>query len=280
MLVTRFAPSPTGSLHLGHAFAAIVAHDFARAAGGRFLLRIEDLDRTRSRPDFEASALADLKWLGLSWDSAPIHQSARTLLYAEALSKLESLGVLYRCFCSRKDIAAAIDAPHEPAETIYPGTCRHLSAGDQERRASATGIDYAIRLNTTRAAELTSSIDIAFTECLALEKPPRRIPAQPNMLGDVVLSRKGNVAAYHLAVVVDDATHIHVLLQALLGLATPLYAHHALVRDEYGARLAKRDNAHALSQLRSAGWTPEDVRHALPSSPNYARLLRAALTNY
>lgn len=292
MIVTRFAPSPTGPLHLGHAYAAIVAHDLARAGGGDFLVRIEDLDSGRSRAEFERAIFEDLAWLGLKVDAPPLRQSERMDAYAAALAQIEAMGLLYPCFCTRGEIAAEIaragEAPQGDGPALYPGTCRALSPAERaERRAS--GAHFALRL------DIDASVDAAlergpilFAEAWAIGTEVEVI-AQPKLQGDVVIARRDLGASYHLAVVVDDAAsgvtivtrgedlleaaHIQVLLQRLLGLPTPVYAHHKLVTDETGKRLAKRDKARGLSELRAQGWSTEDVRRALPPFPDY----RAAL---
>jgi glutamyl-Q tRNA(Asp) synthetase len=250
--VTRFAPSPTGALHLGHAFAAMAAEAWARLSGGRFLLRIDDLDHTRCRPLFEQAIYEDLAWLGLAYDPLVRRQSDCMAEYAAALERLRALDVLYPCFCTRAEIqaelAAMAGAPQGPEGPLYPGTCRALSADSRAARM-ATGAPSAWRIDMKRAA---------------------------TGLGDVVLSRKETPASYHLAVVVDDAatgvtlvtrgadlesaTDLHRHLQRLLGLPSPAYAHHRLILDESGKRLAKRDQARSLSQLRAEGATPADIR--------------------
>lgn len=273
---TRFAPSPTGGLHLGHAYAAWIAHDRARAAGGRFLLRMEDIDRTRCRPAFEAGIIADLTWLGLRFDGPVRRQSDHFDDYRAALSRLESLGVLYPCFCTRSEIAAAVGAPQGPAGPLYPGTCRQLSAAERKDRL-AEGHDHALRLDIARARTLTG-YDLYWHD----EKAGRQ-RAAPEQLGDVVLARKETPTSYHLAVTVDDAlqditlvtrgidlfpaTHIHRLLQALLGLPVPAYAHHGLVMGDDGIRLAKRDRALTLAAMRDAGATPAELRRRLGLPP-------------
>ena len=258
-VVTRFAPSPTGRLHLGHAFSAIQAHDCARARGGRFLLRIEDIDGTRSRAEHVQTILDDLAWLGLGWDGEIVFQSRRLDHYVDALERLKGRGLLYPCFCTRADIAASGSAPHGPGGAIYPGTCRALS--DDERAARA-GEPHAWRIDMARAAARAGPLcwhdEIAGT-----------ISADPVAHGDVVLARKDSPASYHLAVTVDDAaqgvthvvrgtdlfaaTDVHRLLQALLGLPTPAYRHHPLLLGSDGERLAKRTGAPALADLRAAG---------------------------
>ncbi len=272
MIVTRFAPSPTGYLHLGHAYSALFAWRAARAAGGRFLLRIEDIDRMRCRPEFTAAIIEDLGWLGLDWDGAVRKQSEHFADYRAALEKLEARGLIYPCFCTRADIAAEIaragGAPQGEEGPLYPGTCRALSPAERERRVAA-GESYALRLDVAKA--------VAQTGPLVWEEDARGpIAAQPELLGDVVLARKDVPTSYHLAVTVDDAlqgvtlvtrgedlraaTHIHRLLQALLGLPTPRYRFHRLLTDASGKRLAKRDKALTLRALRESGRSPEDVR--------------------
>ncbi len=270
MVVTRFAPSPTGPLHLGHAYAALIAHDMARAAGGRFLLRIEDIDRARSRPEWTEAALGDLAWLGLTWDGV-LQQSARLPAYQGALDRLDAMGLLYGCNCTRGDIKAALSAPQEgvlpegPDGPIYPGTCRGKPA-----------TNGALRLDVTQAARHLPAL--TFTETGPRHHGLHQIDAGalPDLVGDVVLARRDMGTSYHLSVVVDDAvqgvthvtrgedlfdaTQIHVLLQALLGLSSPIYHHHGLIRDTQGKRLAKRDDARALSKYRAEGATPEDIR--------------------
>jgi glutamyl-Q tRNA(Asp) synthetase len=276
-VVERFAPSPTGRLHLGHAFSALLAHDAARAAGGRFLLRMEDIDPGRVRPDYEAGILDDLKWLGLRWDATPLRQSARLDAYAAALARLEALGLLYPCACTRREIAEALSAPQEGApQTVYPGLCR----GRDPAAVRATGRPVALRLDLARALDAAGP-DLTFEEIGAgPQGETGRIAVDAAALlartGDVALGRKDAPASYHLAVVVDDAfqgvTHVtrgedlfeaamlHRVLQALLGLPTPVYRHHRLIRDAAGRRLAKRDDARALATLRAEGASPADVR--------------------
>lgn len=305
-LVTRFAPSPSGPLHLGHAYAAIVAHGAARASGGRFLVRIEDLDTGRSRSAYETAIFEDLTWLGLAWDEPPLHQSRRNHAYAEALSHLEALGLIYPCFCTRREITAEIAdlgaAPHlnELGELPprYLGTCRLLEPAERERRV-AGGAPHVLRLDCAAAitcAAAHGKWPTQFVEAWAAASTPQLVGARPELWGDIVLARKDAAASYHLAVVIDDAfsqvnavtrgedlfgaTHIQVLLQRLLDLPTPVYGHHQLVRDEVGKRLAKRDQARALSHLRDTGWDSARVRAALPPLPDIAKLVGAAeITN-
>ncbi len=271
-IVTRFAPSPTGYLHLGHAYAALFAGERARAAGGRFLLRIEDIDRTRCRSEFEAALLEDLAWLGLAWEEPVRRQSEHFDDYRAALERLQKMGLLYPCFCTRAEIQAEIAragaAPHGSDGPLYPGICRALTATERQRRIAAGDV-YALRLDAGRAVERAGPLH--WEDAVA-----GRVAADPGLHGDVVLARKETPASYHLAVTVDDAlqgvtlvtrgedlftaTHVHRLLQALLGLPTPRYWHHPLLADPGGRRLAKRDQAQTLRALRAAGRTPEEVR--------------------
>ena len=272
-VVTRFAPSPTGHLHIGHAFAAIFAFDAARTAGGRFLLRIEDIDASRCRPEFEAAILADLAWLGLCWEDPVRRQSDHFADYRAALARLEALGVLYPCFCTRADlqreIAASPAAPHGPDGPLYPGTCRHLGAAERAQRMAA-GEAYALRLDIDKAlAGLPAPLTFH-------DAGHGTITAEPRQFGDVVLARKETPASYHLSVTVDDhlqgvtlvtrgedllpATHVHRLLQALLGYAVPAYRHHPLLLDEHGQRFAKRNRSVTLQSLRESGATAVEIR--------------------
>jgi len=275
--VTRFAPSPTGLLHLGHVYAAKVARDHAHhRGGGRFLLRFEDIDHTRVRPDFYGAMEEDLRWLGLDWDGPALRQSERTEAYAAALGQLQDLAAVYPCFCTRREIeeeiAGMTRAPHGPEGPLYPGTCRRLSPGEREGRLAA-GEQAAWRLDAARAAELAG--DLSF---LDLRHGPTQV--DPRLLGDVVLARKDIGTSYHLAVTVDDAfqgitdvtrgedllasTHVHRMLQALLGFPEPAYLHHALVTDSDGVRLAKRHDALSIRGLRHEGRTPAEVLALLP----------------
>jgi glutamyl-Q tRNA(Asp) synthetase len=259
--VTRFAPSPTGPLHLGHAYSAILAHDMARAARGRFLLRIEDTDRARCKPAWEAQIYHDLQWLGLTWETPVLRQSDHIRRYASAIDALIRRGLTYPCQCSRTDIRAATSAPQEGADHIpYPGTCRRRQM-DQRRPTDA------IRLKLQGET-------VTFTENGPDHAGVHRVSLPAD---DPALGRKetGDIA-YILACVVDDAaqgvTHIirgtdlfeftafQVHLQNLLGLPTPVYHHHHLIRDDAGKRLAKRDDARALSKYRAEGATPQDIR--------------------
>lgn len=282
MIVTRFAPSPTGYLHLGHAYSARYGFDAARAVGGRFLLRIEDIDGTRSRPQLVDAIAEDLAFLGLHWDGPVRRQSLHLPEYAERLAVLDGLGVLYPCFCTRAEIAAEIaasasapNAPDAGAEHIgprYPGRCRAL-APDEVRRRKEAGQGYALRLHVERAikeAESRGRWPLSF-----IDRHAGRVRATPEQLGDVVLARKEIPTSYHLAVTVDDhlqgvtlvtrgedlfhATHVHRLLQALLDLDEPEYAHHRLLTDAGGQRLAKRHGAESIRSLREAGHPPAAI---------------------
>ncbi len=272
---TRFAPSPTGPLHLGHAYSALLAHDMAREAEGNFLLRIEDIDQSRARPEWEAQIYDDLHWLGLNWPLPVMRQSERLPRYAAALDRLAALGLTYPCGCRRGDIEAAAGAPQEgvprfgPDGRIYPGTCR-------ERAMAAAGRDDVIRLNMEKATRALPAL--RFSETGAAHAGEHRLDPDHlcQAVGDIVLVRRQMGSSYHLSVVVDDAdqgithvvrgqdlfeaTQIHVLLQHLLGLPTPVYHHHRLIRDDRGKRLAKRDDARAIAKYRAEGATPDDIR--------------------
>lgn len=278
--VTRFAPSPTGPLHLGHAYSAILAHDMARAAGGRFLLRMEDTDLERCRPEWDALIQEDLRWLGLAWDGPILRQAEHISSYNTRLETLETKGLLYPCSCTRSDIRAALAAPQEGvAFNVYPGTCRHRP---MESRKSGD----ALRLNLAAALESLAGVDLCFTETGPGHSGLHRVDPDLAMrqIGDVVLSRKGeDIVAYFLASSFDDAdqgvthvirgedlfdfTPVQVILQHLFGLPTPVYHHHRLIRDDHGKRLAKRDDARAIRKYREDGATPADIRRmvGLPS---------------
>jgi glutamyl-Q tRNA(Asp) synthetase len=271
-VVTRFAPSPTGELHLGHAFSARTAWRRARAVGGQFLVRIEDIDIRRCKREFEAAILADLAWLGLDWDGAVRRQSDHFADYGKILDGLGTRGLIYPCFCTRADIAQSANAPHGPDGPLYPGTCRHRSAGER-RDLIASGREFCLRLDSTRAAVEARPYHF-------VDEQLGKIEGQPQLLGDFVIARKDTPTSYHLAVTVDDhlqgvtlvtrgedilpSTHVHVLLQRLLGYHTPDYAHHRLLLGPDGKRLAKRDRAVTIRALREQGKTAEDVFSLLP----------------
>lgn len=281
-MITRFAPSPTGPLHLGHVYSALLAHDMVAAVGGQFLLRIEDIDRTRARPEWEVHILEDLRWLGLSWPQPVMRQSNQLDRYGESLDWLQSNNYIFSCKCSRRDVINALAAPQEgsdvptgPDGVIYPGTCRMKHATSSKDPSSE---DVAMRLSMSSAVgqNLFSFHEtghgpngetglIKFTAQDAIRN-----------IGDIVLSRRDMGTSYHLSVVLDDAaqgithvvrgedlfeaTKIHIILQRLMGLPTPTYHHHSLVRDDAGKRLAKRDDACAIAKYRAEGFSPSDVR--------------------
>ncbi|MEO1556053.1 MAG: tRNA glutamyl-Q(34) synthetase GluQRS [Pseudomonadota bacterium] len=302
---TRFAPSPTGPLHLGHAYSAMLAHDMAQAVGGDFLLRIEDIDRSRARPEWETQIFEDLKWLELWWPDPVLRQSDRQVAYDAALDQLWQRGLLFECTCSRADIRNALAAPqegvptHGPDGLIYPGTCR----GRWEQTFADTHArphNAVLRLDMAaacRQAGFEPGIQsgspwdgfLNFTETGAgPEGQTGLVEFRPSDLertvGDIVLARRDMGTSYHLSVVLDDAaqgithvirgadlfdaTRIHVVLQRLLDLPTPVYHHHRLIRDDKGKRLAKRDDARAISKYRSEGATPEDIRAMVGLSPS------------
>ncbi|WP_297775743.1 tRNA glutamyl-Q(34) synthetase GluQRS [uncultured Roseovarius sp.] len=275
MFITRFAPSPTGPLHLGHAYSAILAYDRAQAEAGTFLLRIDDLDQTRCRSEWEVQIFDDLAWLGLDWPRPVLRQSTRLPRYRAALKSIWHQGLIYPCSCSRADIRAAASAPQEgapllgPDGVIYPGTCRPATPPQGPMPE-----ECALRLDMARACRMLSS-PLIYKEKDRIITPHNL----PHTVGDVVLARREMGASYHLSVVVDDAdqgithvirgedlqeaTQIHVLLQRLLGLPTPAYHHHALIRDAAGRRLAKRDDARAIATYRAEGASPSDIRALL-----------------
>ena len=275
MFVTRFAPSPTGLLHRGHAFSALTAHRAARDAGGRFILRIEDIDRTRCRPEYEAAILQDLAWLGLEWENPVRRQSDHMADYGAVLRELAERGLLYRCFRTRREIAEAIEAAPHGAMEAWRGS--PLPAAEEQRRLEA-GEAYAWRLSLDAAQRALGGFDrLTFTEQgRGPDGEQGVIQARPELGGDVVLARKDVAVAYHLAVVHDDAlqgvthvirgedlfeaTHVQRLLQALLGLPTPIYRHHRLLTGPDGRRFAKRDGAQTLRSLREAGMTAPELR--------------------
>ncbi|MDX1680764.1 MAG: tRNA glutamyl-Q(34) synthetase GluQRS [Akkermansiaceae bacterium] len=270
-VVTRFAPSPTGQLHLGHALAAWVAWDLARSNEGRFLLRMEDIDVSRSRPEHEVDIRRDLRWLGLDWDEETPRQSERGEAYQTAFMQLQSRGLLYPCFCTRKEIQAEIEAmggaPHGPGGDHYPGTCKRLSRDERQQRIDH-GESHAWRLDAELASRQVGALDFH-------DQLQGTVTVDAHLLGDVVIMRKDIGISYHLAVVVDDAeqkvshvtrgvdllesTHVHRMLQAALELPVPQYFHHPLVLDDQGRRLAKRCDSMSLAKLREEGRSPEEL---------------------
>jgi len=268
---TRFAPSPTGLLHLGHAYAAKFARDLAREDGADFLLRFEDIDSTRVRAEYYLEIERDLSWLGIHWDGVPLRQTDRLEAYSLALADLKSRQVVYPCFCTRSEIQEEIlamdGAPQGPEGPLYPGTCLNLTAEQREDRIAA-GEAHCWRLNSVEAARQTGSL----TFCDRIKSITE---VDHSLLGDVILARKDIATSYHIAVVVDDAmqeitditrgddllpsTHVHRLLQELLGLPEPVYHHHRLVLDDEGKRLAKRDKPQSIQTLREQGASPEEV---------------------
>lgn len=271
-MIARFAPSPTGPLHLGHAYAAVFAYELAMEKGGRFLLRFEDIDVTRVRNQYYLAIERDLAWLGIHWDGTPIRQKDRLSAYTVSLQKLKSLHVAYPCFCTRREIQQElkymINAPHgSEGETIYPGTCRDLTPTERAERIGQ-GQAHCWRLDARRAIDLTGPLVFE-------DQIKGRLAVDPLLLGDVVLARKDIATSYHLAVVTDDhfqgvtdvtrgedllsSTHVHRILQSLLGLAVPVYHHHRLIVDEADKRLAKRDDAVSLATLRDQGKKREDI---------------------
>lgn len=272
-MITRFAPSPTGPLHLGHAYSAILAHDMARAAGGEFLLRIDDLDQSRARAEWEELIYEDLHWLGLSWDGSVRRQSENFEFYAQELERLAESGAVYPCSCTRADIAAAASAPQEgvpesgPDGRIYPGTCRARAYSDRKP-------SDALRYDLSKAA----GPSLTFLETGPLHPGTHNVTTEHLLkhVGDPILARANLAASYHFAVVLDDAqtnithvirgadlfeaTYLQRFLQSELGLKPPTYHHHRLIRDQNGKRLAKRDDARAISKYRADGATPQDIR--------------------
>lgn len=284
---TRFAPSPTGPLHLGHAYSALLASDMARTAGGTFLLRIEDIDRSRARDAWEAQILEDLGWLGLAWESPVRRQSHHMKAYRQAIEVLWSSGLLYSCVCRRRDIQEAASAPqegspvHGPDGLVYPGTCRPAAPPD-----GTPPQDIALRLDMKRALQRVDPEGLAFEE--TGESHAGRTKLDPDVLihevGDIVLARRDMGTSYHLSVVVDDAaqrithvvrgedlyaaTAIHIVLQRLLDLPTPTYHHHRLIRDDTGRRLAKRDDARSIARYREDGLSPDNIRALVGLTPS------------
>ena len=277
--VTRFAPSPTGLLHRGHAFSALTARETARESGGRFLLRIEDIDQTRCRTEYEAASLEDLKWLGLDWEIPVRRQSDHLADYAAVIDDLNARGLLYRCFRTRREIMEAIgQAPHGPAEAVRPGP----HPPDEEARLLDEGVPFAWRLSLDRAREALGAAwdDLRFVEEGAGPNGETGVVrARAETAGDVVLARKDAGVAYHLAAVHDDArqgvthvirghdlfeaAHIQRLIQALMGWPAPVYRHHRLLTGPDGKRYAKRDRSQTLAELRASGLTAQALRAEL-----------------
>lgn len=277
--ILRFAPSPTGPLHLGHAFSAFFTWREAEKHRGRALLRIEDLDPQRCKPEFEAAIRRDLAWLGLDWPQPVRRQSDHLAAYGAALAKLKDQGLVYPCFCSRKEVLAELTdmfgaphlAPQSPCGPLYPGTCRGLSESERQDRIAA-GEDHGWRIESARAEQ-------RFGKLVWQDLDAGDITATPSILGDALIARRDVPSSYHLAVVVDDAaqqvtlvtrgedlrpaTHLHRLLQAALGLPVPRYRFHRLLTDDAGKRLSKRDGALSLAEMREAGETPAAIRTRL-----------------
>jgi glutamyl-Q tRNA(Asp) synthetase len=290
MMISRFAPSPTGRLHVGHAWSALFGAALARLQGGKFILRIEDIDQGRCRPKFIDGIYADLEWLGLNWPKPVRRQSAHFADYQNAIARLQALELLYPCFCTRKDIQAEIEqsgaAPHGPEGALYPGTCRHLSKQERDDKITA-GLSYALRLDVQKSMRSLPH-DLTWRDLYRGEQK-----ATPEILGDVVLARKGMPASYHLCVTLDDhlqgvtlvtrgddlfyASHLHRLLQHLLNLPVPQWAHHPLLLDEDGKRFAKRNDSVTLQHWRDSGQTPDDIIQmiwsSLPEHGPWRRLL-------
>lgn len=275
--VLRFAPSPNGLLHLGHAYSALFTSVWAEALGGRFLVRIEDTDITRSKPEFTEAIFADLHWLGLEWEQPVMRQSERFDVYAAEADRLKARDLLYPCFCSRTELAADSTGTDPDGAPLYPGTCRHLSPAEAKQRF-AEGREANWRLRTDDAMALTGVLTYTVAGPTPADRPQIHY-ARPERWGDVVLQRKGTPTSYHLSVVIDDdaqgvthvtrgrdmepSTDIHVLLQMLLGLTSPIYTFHKLILDEDGKKLSKSKGSTSLRSLREAGRTPEEIRQQL-----------------
>jgi len=275
--IFRFAPSPNGHLHLGHAYSALFTAHWAERLGGTFLLRLEDIDAARSKPEFAAAIFEDLRWLGLDWPEPVMVQSARLALYAAQADRLRRLELLYPCFCSRSEIAAATTGKDPDGAPLYAGTCRHLPAAMAAERIER-GEPTQYRLDTAAAVAMTGPLTVTVAQPTPADRPQIRY-ARPERWGDVVIQRKDTPTSYHLSVVVDDAaqgvthvtrgrdmeaaTDIHVLLQMLLGLPSPFYTFHRLVLDEDGRKLAKSRGSISLRDLRAQGWSLADVRREL-----------------
>ncbi|MCB9964416.1 MAG: tRNA glutamyl-Q(34) synthetase GluQRS [Rhodospirillales bacterium] len=285
-VVTRFAPSPTGRLHLGHAYSALFAYHFAKDRGGRFILRIEDIDPSRCKAEYIDGIYEDLSWLGLDWDTPVRLQSQHHADYRAALQKLQDCGVLYSCFCTRKEIQDEISragyAPHGPEGALYPGTCRSLRGREAQTESPEQTAPFALRLDLAKALAMIPASHLFWQEW-----EEGAVPAQPDLLGDIVVARKDIGTSYHLSVVVDDAlqgvthvtrgvdlryaTPIQRVLQELLGLPVPQYVHHPLLTDERGQRFAKRDRSVTLQELRKSGLRPEDIRSKIRNEYSFFR---------
>ncbi len=275
--ILRFAPSPNGYLHLGHAYSALFTEFWARRLGGRFLLRLEDIDPTRCRPEFAEAIIEDLHWLGLDWPEPVMVQSQRLPAYVAAADRLRTLGLLYPCFCSRAEVAAHATGADPDGAPLYGGTCRHLDDAEIAARLAA-GAPAQYRLRTAEALEMTGPLSFTVAGPTPLDRPQIRY-ARPQVWGDVVIQRKDMPTSYHLSVVVDDsaqsvthvtrgqdmeaATDIHVLLQMLLALPQPIYTFHRLILDEDGRKLSKSKGSPTLRGMREMGWIPEQVRSEL-----------------
>jgi len=275
--IFRFAPSPNGRLHLGHAYSALFTSACARRCGGEFMLRIEDIDVARSKPDFTEAIFEDLHWLGLRWPEPVLRQSERFALYAQFARRLSDMDLLYPCFCSRTEIAGAAHGFDPDGAPLYPGTCRQLTAAEIDDRL-ATGREVQWRLRGELASARAGRLSYSIAQPTPLDRPISQ-NAQPERWGDVIIQRKGTPTSYHLSVVVDDgaqhithvtrgrdmepATDIHVLLQVLFGLSTPLYTFHKLILDTDGKKLAKSRHSLSLADMRAAGWTADAVRTQL-----------------
>ncbi|WP_245895278.1 tRNA glutamyl-Q(34) synthetase GluQRS [Devosia submarina] len=275
--ILRFAPSPNGRLHLGHAYSALYTWNAAKLLGGTTLLRIEDTDPERSKPEFVAAIFEDLQWLGLQWPEPVLQQSERFDIYADAGNDLRDQHLLYPCFCSRSEIAAKATDKDPDGAPLYPGTCKHLNRGEQIERLER-GDPVQFRLDTASAMARVGMLTFTVLGPLVTDRPQIR-HARPERWGDVVLQRKGTPTSYHLSCVVDDseqgithvtrgrdmeaATDLHVLLQMLLGLRSPIYHFHKLILDDAGRKLAKSRDSESLGDLRAKGWTAADVRRAV-----------------
>jgi len=275
--ILRFAPSPNGRLHLGHAYSALFTARCAAELGGTFLLRIEDIDAARCKPEFTDAIFSDLRWLGLTWPEPVWRQSERLAVYESFADRLRDMGLLYPCFCTRSEIAAGAPGTDPDGAPLYPGTCRHLQPAKAEARLAA-GESAQWRLRSDRAIADAGVLTYTVAQPTPLERPQIRY-ARPALWGDVVIQRKDTPTSYHLGVVVDDAaqvithvtrgrdmeasTDVHVLLQFLLGLRSPIYTFHKLILDEAGNKLAKSKGSKTLADLRAEGWTAAEVRREL-----------------